>query len=176
MKPNKGIIPDMYMMCVSKEYSNINKNEIPILSQEELEENLVKYDRRKFPHNIMSLEVVPSHRKYEPFGEFLYTLTRIEWLKQTQRNIIITDFNNKTKPSMYDVIWYNLPLFLYAVEKLSEQNLGSMLAYYDPDSSQYGSTSIDTGKSLMHLWKWKVLYDEILKRFERDHLIDLRLK
>lgn len=175
MKPNKGIIPDMYMMFASKEYSNINKNEIPILSQEELEKNLVKYDRRKFPHNIMSQMVISSHRKYESFEKWLYTLTMTEWLERTQRGIIVSDFNNKTKPSMYDVIWYNLPVFLYAVEKLSEQNLDAMLSYYDSDSSQYGSTSIDAGKSLMYLWKWKLECDEILKRFGRDYLIDLRV-
>ena len=177
MKPNKGIIPDMYMMFASKEYSNINKNEIPILSQEELEENLVKYDRRKFPHDIMSLMIISSHQKYESLKKWLYTLTMNEWLKRTQRNIIITDFNNKTKPSMYDVIWYNRPAFLYAVEKLAEQKLDVMLAYYDSDSSsQYGSsTSIDAGKSLMYLWKWKLEYDKILKQFGRDYLIDLKV-
>lgn len=176
MKPNKGIIPDMYMMFASKEYSNINKNEIPVLSQEELEKNLVKYDRRKFSHNIMSWTVISSHQKYESFEKWLYTLTMNEWLERTQREIIISDFNNKTKPSMYDVIWYNLPAFLYAVEKLSEQNLDAMLSYYDSDySAQYGSTSIDTGKSLMYLWKWKLECDEILKRFGRDYLIDLKV-
>lgn len=177
MKPIKGIIPDMYMMFASKEYSNINKNEIPILSQEELEKNLVKYDRRKFPHDIMSRMVILSHQKYESFEKWLYTLTMIERLERTQRNIIITDFNNKTKPSMYDVIWHNLPAFLYAVEKLAEQKLDVMLAYYDFDSSsQYGSsTSIDTGESLMHLWKWKLECDKILKQFGRDYLIDLKV-
>ena len=62
--------------------------------------------------------------RYEKSWFWLNILTtEMEQYYAEQRRILLTDMDNHNKPDLDDVIWWNYPIFSYAVRKLKEYKI-----------------------------------------------------
>ena len=82
-----------------------------------------------------------------------------------QEKIVISDMSNHDKPCLSDVIWWNLPLILYAVKEIKDEKLGE-LSY---DSIPY--LNLIVRRMILDIDPWK----DALKHFKMDYTENLKI-
>ena len=118
--------------------------------------------------------------RYEKSWFWLNILTTEQLMEQyyaEQRRILLTDMSNHSKPNLDSVIWWNYPIFSYAVGKLKEYRINGYSDDTDWDLVfaacrvyylEYGEDMTIWGEALRHfgrnyteglkISKWNVSY------------------
>ncbi len=88
-----------------------------------------------------------------------------------QKRIMLTDMSNHTKPNLDGVIWWNYPLFSYAVGKMKEYKIGEYVALntdWDLVSTLYRLYYLDQGEDV-------TIWGETLRHFGRNYTEGLKI-
>lgn len=106
--------------------------------------------------------------RYEKSWFWLHILTTEQLMEQyyaEQRRIMLTDMDNHNKPDLDDVIWWNYPIFSYAVKVIKDEKLGE-LSY---DSIPY--VDVIVCKMILDIDPWK----DALRHFKMNYTEDLTI-
>lgn len=82
-----------------------------------------------------------------------------------QKKIVFSDMSNHDKPNLANVIWWNIPLILYAVKRIKEEKLDE-LSY---DSIPY--VDVIVRKMILDIDPWR----DALRHFGRNYAEDLKI-
>lgn len=97
---------------------------------------------------------------------FWLKMLMLERYYTEQKRLLLTDMSNHNKPNIDSVIWWNLPLILYAVKIIKDQKLDE-LSY---DSIPYLDLMI-VRKMILDIDPWK----DALRYFKMNYTDDLKI-
>jgi hypothetical protein len=91
-----------------------------------IDENNIKGFKEGKIHDWTRNYLFPTVRYPKSWSLLKFIMMNLYYTEQ--RGIMLTDMSNHTKPDLDSVIWWNYPLFSYAVRKMKEYKMGEYVA------------------------------------------------
>ena len=141
----------------------IKSSEIPFIDNES---NLKGFEPGKFNQTHKLIFPIVSRGK----SWFWLKMLLLERYYSEQKKIMISEMSNHDKTNLSNVIWWNYPIFLYAIGKLKEYEIDTYPDDYDWDFvfTVCRIFDLEHGKDV-------TVWGETLRHFGRNYTEDLKI-